>query len=115
MAHPKEEKTVLIIKPDGVKRGLVGEIIKRVETRGLKIIALQMIWATKKQMDNHYPKDEVWTPAATCWKSTAVGTVSIAANSTRRMPTSVNLSTRQATRLTSPAPTTLTLFSSKVR
>ena len=60
MAHPKEEKTVLIIKPDGVKRGLVGEIIKRVETRGLKIIALQMIWATKKQMDNHYPKDEVW-------------------------------------------------------
>ena len=60
MSHPKEEKTVLIIKPDGVKRGLVGEIISRIEKRGLKIIALQMIWATREQIDNHYPKDEQW-------------------------------------------------------
>jgi nucleoside-diphosphate kinase len=58
--HPKEEKTVLLIKPDGVKRGLIGEIISRIEKRGLKIIALQMIWATKEQIDNHYPKDEEW-------------------------------------------------------
>jgi len=60
MSHPKEEKTVLIIKPDGVKRGLIGEIISRIEKRGLKIIALQMIWAEKEQIDNHYPKDEAW-------------------------------------------------------
>lgn len=60
MQHPKEEKTVLIIKPDGVKRGLIGEIISRIEKRGLKIIALQMIWAQKEQIDNHYPKDEEW-------------------------------------------------------
>lgn len=58
--HPKEEKTVLIIKPDGVKRGLIGEIISRIEKRGLKIISLQMIWATKDQIDGHYPKDEAW-------------------------------------------------------
>ena len=58
--HPKEEKTVLLIKPDGVKRGLIGEIISRIEKRGLKIIALQMIWATKEQVDSHYPKDEGW-------------------------------------------------------
>lgn len=58
--NPKEEKTVLLIKPDGVRRGLVGEIISRIEKRGLKIIALQMIWATKDQIDNHYPKDESW-------------------------------------------------------
>jgi len=58
--HPKEEKTVLLIKPDGVKRGLIGEIISRVEMRGLKIISLEMIWATKDQIDNHYPKDEQW-------------------------------------------------------
>ena len=58
--HPKEEKTVLIIKPDGVKRGLVGEIISRIERRGLKFIALQMVWATKDQIDGHYPKDEAW-------------------------------------------------------
>lgn len=60
MQHPKEEKTVLLIKPDGVKRGLVGEIISLVEKRGLKIIALDMVQATKDQIDRHYPKDEKW-------------------------------------------------------
>lgn len=60
MRHPKEEKTILIIKPDGVKRGLIGEILRRTEQRGLKIIALQMIWATREEMDKHYPKDENW-------------------------------------------------------
>ena len=56
----REEKTVVLIKPDGVKRGLIGEIISRIEKRGLKIIALDMIWATKGQIDGHYPKDEKW-------------------------------------------------------
>ena len=60
MMEPKEEKTVVIVKPDGVKRGLVGEIISRVERRGLKIIALEMMWPTKDQIDEHYPKDEKW-------------------------------------------------------
>jgi nucleoside-diphosphate kinase len=60
MAHPKKEKTFVLIKPDGVKRGLIGEIIRRIEQRGLKIIALEMIWATPEQIDNHYPKDESW-------------------------------------------------------
>ena len=60
MPHPKEEKTLLLIKPDGVKRGLIGDIISRIEKRGLKIIGLQMLWATKSQIDNHYPKDEKW-------------------------------------------------------
>ena len=56
----KEERTVVIVKPDGVKRGLTGEIIRRIEQRGLKIIALKMMWATKEQMDAHYPKDHEW-------------------------------------------------------
>ncbi len=60
MQDLKEEKTILIIKPDGVKRGLVGEIISRVEKRGLKIIALNMISATRDQIDGHYPRDEKW-------------------------------------------------------
>lgn len=55
---PKQEKTVVLIKPDGVKRGLIGEIISRLEKRGLKIIALQMIQPNKKQIDIHYPKDK---------------------------------------------------------
>lgn len=58
--EPKEEKTVVLVKPDGVKRGLIGEIISRFEKRGLKIISLEMIWGTKEQMDNHYPKDKEW-------------------------------------------------------
>src|SRR3989344_5854731 len=58
--NPKEERTLLIVKPDGVKRGLVGEIISRLEQRGLKIIALEMIHATREQVDDHYPKDPAW-------------------------------------------------------
>lgn len=60
MIHPKEEKTVILIKPDGVKRGLIGEIISRIEKRGLKIVSLKMIWASLEQIDKHYPKDEKW-------------------------------------------------------
>lgn len=55
-----EEKTVVLIKPDAVKRGLIGEIISRIERRGLKIIALQMIAPSRKEIDRHYPKDNVW-------------------------------------------------------
>jgi len=58
--HPTEEKTLVLIKPDGVKRGLVGEIISRIEMRGLKIIALEMVQARPEQIDEHYPKDEEW-------------------------------------------------------
>lgn len=58
--HPKEEKTFVIIKPDGVRKGLVGEIVKRFEQRDLKIIALEMFHASRKEMDSHYPKEEKW-------------------------------------------------------
>ena len=56
----KEEKTFVMIKPDGVKRGLAGEIIQRLEQRGLKIVACVMFEATRQQIDKHYPKDEKW-------------------------------------------------------
>jgi len=58
--HPKEEKTFLMIKPDGVRKGLIGDIIKRIEQRDLKIVALEMFHATKEQIDSHYPKTEAW-------------------------------------------------------
>lgn len=60
MKHPREERTVVLVKPDGVKRGLVGEIISRIEQRNLKIVALSMIWAKRSQIDRHYPKDKGW-------------------------------------------------------
>ncbi len=55
-----KEKTLVLIKPDGVKRHLIGETLKRFEARGLKIVALQMAHPTKEQMDVHYPKDKKW-------------------------------------------------------
>lgn len=60
MHYPKEEKTFLLIKPDGVRKGLIGEIIKRIEQRDMKIIALEMFQATREEIDKHYPKDEKW-------------------------------------------------------
>ncbi|HEY4499913.1 MAG TPA: nucleoside-diphosphate kinase [Candidatus Paceibacterota bacterium] len=54
----RQEQTLVLIKPDGVKRGLVGEIIQRIEQRGLKVIAMQMLWAQRKDLDNHYSNSE---------------------------------------------------------
>jgi nucleoside-diphosphate kinase len=56
----KKERTYVMIKPDGVKKGLIGEIIRRFEQRDLKIVALEMFMPTVDQIDNHYPKDEAW-------------------------------------------------------
>jgi len=56
----KTERTYVMIKPDGVKKGLIGEIIRRFEQRDLKVVALEMFQPTEEQIDNHYPKDETW-------------------------------------------------------
>ena len=50
----KNEKTLVIIKPDGVQRSLIGEIIKRYERTGLKLIGLKMIIPTEEQATKHY-------------------------------------------------------------
>ncbi len=60
MKHLKEERTFVLVKPDGVRKGLIGEVIKRFEQRDLKIVAIEMFQPTKEQIDDHYPKDEVW-------------------------------------------------------
>lgn len=48
------ERTLVIIKPDGVQRGLIGEIITRLERRGLKIVAMKMIQMSKELAAKHY-------------------------------------------------------------
>ncbi len=48
------ERTLSIIKPDGVERGLIGEVIKRLEADDLKIIAMKMIHMTKAQAEGFY-------------------------------------------------------------
>lgn len=60
MAHPSKETTFVMIKPDGIQRGLVGEILKRIERVGLKIVALKMVVPTEEQCWTHYNKDEAW-------------------------------------------------------
>lgn len=60
MTNPNEEKTYVMIKPDGVRKGLTGEIIRRFEQRYLKIVALEMFQPSYEQIDTHYPKNEEW-------------------------------------------------------
>lgn len=48
------EQTVVLVKPDGVKRGLIGEVIKRIERMGLKIVALKMVWPKEELFHQHY-------------------------------------------------------------
>ena len=54
MTNPKKEKTVFIIKPDGVSRGLIGEVVKRFEKKNIKIVAMKMIHMTKKEAQGFY-------------------------------------------------------------
>ena len=60
MQKIKEEKTYVMIKPDGVRKGLIGEIIKRFEQRDMKIVALEMFQPTHEMINDHYPKDAAW-------------------------------------------------------
>jgi nucleoside-diphosphate kinase len=54
MEHPKHERTLVIIKPDGVQRSLIGEIIKRYERTGLKLIAMKMVLPAEDMATKHY-------------------------------------------------------------
>jgi len=54
MAHPKEEKTLIILKPDAIHRGLVGEVVGRLERKGLKIVAIKMVKLEDALIDAHY-------------------------------------------------------------
>lgn len=54
MAHPKEEKTLIILKPDAVHRGLLGEVIGRFERKGLKIVGMKMANLEDALIEAHY-------------------------------------------------------------
>ncbi|KKQ57077.1 MAG: Nucleoside diphosphate kinase [Parcubacteria group bacterium GW2011_GWA2_38_13] len=55
MSDIMKEKTIVLIKPDGIKRGLVGEIVSRFEKSGLKIVAMKLVWVDKEMVKKHYP------------------------------------------------------------
>jgi len=56
----KKERTFVIIKPDGIQRGLMGEILQRFERTGLKIIGVKFVVPTADQCWTHYNKDDAW-------------------------------------------------------
>lgn len=60
--HPiKFQRTFCMIKPDGVIRGLIGDIVHRIEKAGLKVVAMKMMQADEKLVRAHYPmSDEAW-------------------------------------------------------
>ncbi|PIR94969.1 nucleoside-diphosphate kinase [Candidatus Falkowbacteria bacterium CG10_big_fil_rev_8_21_14_0_10_37_6] len=61
MTHFKEEQTLILVKGDGVQRGLVGEIISRFERISLKIKAMKMVWPDKNLINRHYdPSNTEW-------------------------------------------------------
>jgi len=57
-ADPRKEKSVVLLKPDAIKRGLIGEILSRFEKAGLKIIALKMVWVDQDLVAKHYPDEK---------------------------------------------------------
>lgn len=56
-----KQKTFVLIKPDGVKRGICGEVVSRFERAGLKLAAMKLVWVDENHINDHYPKDEAWT------------------------------------------------------
>lgn len=58
MQDIRKEHTMVFLKPDGVQRGLVGEVVGRFERAGLKVVGMKMLWPDRPLLDRHYPKDE---------------------------------------------------------
>ncbi len=58
--NPKQERTLVLIKPDGVQRSLIGEIIKRFEQSGLKLVGVKMLVPTAEHIEKHYTVDPDW-------------------------------------------------------
>lgn len=48
------QRTLAIVKPDAVKAGLIGDIIKRYEANGLRIVGLKMVWLTREEAEGFY-------------------------------------------------------------
>ncbi len=52
------EKTLVLVKPDGVQRGLIGDVVGRLERRGLKVVAMKMLWMDMDLAKRHYAVHE---------------------------------------------------------
>ena len=54
MNSQKIERTLVLVKPDGVRRSLVGEVVSRIETKGYVVVGLKMITPTREILEKHY-------------------------------------------------------------
>lgn len=54
------QRTLLLIKPDGVYRALIGKVISQMEDSGLKVVGIKMVWPDKKLAGQHYIYDKGW-------------------------------------------------------
>ncbi|MBN9374463.1 MAG: nucleoside-diphosphate kinase, partial [Cellulomonas sp.] len=50
----EQQRTLVIVKPDGVRRGNVGEVLRRIEAKGYTLVALEMRTATRELLEEHY-------------------------------------------------------------
>ena len=53
-----KERTLVLIKPDGVRRGLIGEVIARIESKGYEVTAIRMLQADRSILERHYAEHE---------------------------------------------------------
>ena len=58
MADPAVERSLVLIKPDGVRRGLTGEVVRRIEAKGYQLVALELRSATPAILAEHYAEHE---------------------------------------------------------
>lgn len=58
MSAPGIEQTLVLVKPDGVRRGLIGEVIRRIEAKGYRLAALELRTATPELLAQHYAEHE---------------------------------------------------------
>ena len=58
MNSQKIERTLILVKPDGVARSLVGEVVSRVENKGYKVVGLKMLTPTREILAKHYAEHE---------------------------------------------------------
>ena len=52
--------TLVVVKPDGVERRLIGRIISRFEEAGLRVVKMHMLTPTRELIEQHYPSTEGW-------------------------------------------------------
>jgi nucleoside-diphosphate kinase len=58
MPETSPERTLVLVKPDGVRRGLIGEVVGRYERKGLKVVAARLMWVTRELAEKHYEEHQ---------------------------------------------------------